>query len=301
MLQELPPLNALRSFEAAARLQSITLAAQELYVTHGAISKQVRLLESFLGFSLFVRQHRQLALTDEGRQYLPQVQAALQTLANATAELKRQSLKAQTLAINVLPSLTINWLIPRMEEFKSRFPQLYVDLTIGDFAVDFANGRYDIAIRSATSEPQGMNVIKLMDEELCLVCSPLLAPELKRPGDINKVTLLKHTTRPELWPYWARQLGITLTTEQKFGVEHFYMLSQAAASGMGAALIPRFFIEDQLKAGTLVIPFEAPFVSPYSYYLLTPKSSSLPRKSALFIDWLLSEFAPYRLKPNSGK
>jgi len=72
------------------------------------------------------------------------------------------------------------------------------------------------------------------------------------------------------------------------------MLSQAAASGMGAALIPRFFIEDQLKAGTLVIPFEAPFVSPYSYYLLTPKSSSLPRKSALFIDWLLSEFAPYR-------
>lgn len=294
MYSELPPLNALRAFEAAARLQSMTLASKELHVTHGAISKQIRILEEYLGFALFVRLHKKVGLTDEAQRYLPHVQAALQTLSSATGDLRRQSTRPQTLAINVLPSLTINWLIPRMEQFKSLHHHLYVDLSIGDFAVDFNQGRYDIAIRSSTVIPKGVNYIKLMDEDLCLVCAPSLAPKLKTIADINHVTLLKHTTRPELWDYWAKKVGLVLTQEQTFGVEHFYMLSQAAASGMGAALIPRFFIEEQLSNGSLVIPFDAPFISPYAYYLLTPKSPSLPLKVQAFIDWLLEIFAPYR-------
>ncbi|WP_372930538.1 LysR substrate-binding domain-containing protein [Shewanella putrefaciens] len=294
MYSELPPLNALRAFEAAARLQSMTLASKELHVTHGAISKQIKILEEYLGFALFVRLHKKVGLTDEAQRYLPHVQAALQTLSSATGDLRRQSTRPQTLAINVLPSLTINWLIPRMEQFKSLHPHLYVDLSIGDFAVDFNQGRYDIAIRSSTVIPKGVNYIKLMDEDLCLVCAPSLAPKLNTVADINHVTLLKHTTRPELWDYWAKKVGLVLTQEQTFGVEHFYMLSQAAASGMGAALIPRFFIEEQLSNGSLVIPFDAPFISPYAYYLLTPKSPSLPLKVQAFIDWLLEIFAPYR-------
>ncbi|MCU7998012.1 LysR family transcriptional regulator [Shewanella sp. SM101] len=294
MFAELPPLNSLRAFEAAARLQSMTLASKELHVTHGAVSKQIRVLEDYLGFALFVRLHKKVGLTDEAKRYLPHVQAALQTLSSATSDLRRQPTKPQTLAINVLPSLTINWLIPRMEQFKSRHPHLYVDLSIGDFAVDFSQGRYDIAIRSSTVIPKGANYIKLMDEDLCLVCAPSLAPKLQNIEDINHVTLLKHTTRPELWEYWAEKVGLTLTQAQTFGVEHFYMLSQAAASGMGAALIPRFFIEEQLANGSLVIPFDAPFTSPYRYYLLTPKSPSLPLKAQAFIEWLLEIFAPYR-------
>ncbi|AVV82836.1 LysR family transcriptional regulator [Shewanella putrefaciens] len=172
MYSELPPLNALRAFEAAARLQSMTLASKELHVTHGAISKQIRILEEYLGFALFVRLHKKVGLTDEAQRYLPHVQAALQTLSSATGDLRRQSTRPQTLAINVLPSLTINWLIPRMEQFKSLHPHLYVDLSIGDFAVDFNQGRYDIAIRSSTVIPKGVNYIKLMDEDLCLVCAP---------------------------------------------------------------------------------------------------------------------------------
>ncbi|MCP3127591.1 LysR substrate-binding domain-containing protein [Shewanella sp. KJ2020] len=294
MFPDLPPLNALRAFEAAARLQSMTLASKELHVTHGAISKQIKILEDYLGFALFVRLHKKAGLTDEAKRYLPHVQAALQTLSSATGDLRRQSAVPQSLAINVLPSLTINWLIPRMEQFKSRYPHLYVDLSIGDFAVDFSQGRYDIAIRSSTVIPKGVNYIKLMDEDLCLVCAPSLAPKLQCIEDINSVTLLKHTTRPELWEYWAEKVGLKLTQEQTFGVEHFYMLSQAAASGMGAALIPRFFIEDQLANGSLVIPFDANFISPYAYYLLTPKSPSMPLKVQAFIDWLLEIFAPYR-------
>jgi len=294
MFSDLPPLNALRAFEAAARLQSMTLASKELHVTHGAISKQIKILEDYLGFALFVRLHKRVGLTDEAKRYLPHVQAALQTLSSATGDLRRQSAVPQSLAINVLPSLTINWLIPRMEQFKSRHPHLYVDLSIGDFAVDFSQGRYDIAIRSSTVIPKGVNYIKLMDEDLCLVCAPSLAPKLQCIEDINSVTLLKHTTRPELWEYWAEKVGLKLTQEQTFGVEHFYMLSQAAASGMGAALIPRFFIEDQLANGSLVIPFDANFISPYAYYLLTPKSPSMPLKVQAFIDWLLEIFAPYR-------
>lgn len=294
MFPDLPPLNALRAFEAAARLQSMTLASKELHVTHGAISKQIKILEDYLGFALFVRLHKRVGLTDEAKRYLPHVQAALQTLSSATGDLRRQSAVPQSLAINVLPSLTINWLIPRMEQFKSRHPHLYVDLSIGDFAVDFSQGRYDIAIRSSTVIPKGVNYIKLMDEDLCLVCAPSLAPKLQCIEDINSVTLLKHTTRPELWEYWAEKVGLKLTQEQTFGVEHFYMLSQAAASGMGAALIPRFFIEEQLANGSLVIPFDADFTSPYGYYLLTPKSPSMPLKVQAFIDWLLEIFAPYR-------
>lgn len=294
MFTDLPPLNALRAFEAAARLQSMTLASKELHVTHGAISKQIRVLEDYLAFALFVRLHKKVLLTDEAKRYLPHVQAALQTLSSATSDIRRQPTQPQSLAINVLPSLTINWLIPRMEQFKSRHPHLYVDLSIGDFAVDFSQGRYDIAIRSSTVAPKGANYIKLMDEDLCLVCAPSLASKLQSIEDINRVTLLKHTTRPELWGYWAEKVGLELTQEQTFGVEHFYMLSQAAVSGMGAALIPRFFIEEQLANGSLVIPFNAPFTSPYSYYLLTPKSPSLPLKAQAFIDWLLEIFAPYR-------
>lgn len=294
MYPHLPPLNALRAFEASARLMSFTLAAKELFVTHSAISKQVKILEDFVGMPLFIRQHRSLKLTDEGERYFVHAQGALQTINNATSDLISQPLRTQTLAINVLPSLTISWLIPRLEEFKSRYPHLYVDLSIGDFEVDFNKVNYDIAIRSSTSVPKAANVLTLMDEDLCLVCSPELTAKLKCLDDINQMTLLQHTTRPGLWQLWADSLDVNLTTEKKFGVEHFYMLSQAAVSGMGVALIPRFFIEDELKTGKLVIPFEADFTSPYRYYLLTPKSSNLPLKVQSFIDWLLELFSPYR-------
>ncbi len=294
MYSNLPPLNSLRAFESAARLMSFTLASKELFVTHGAISKQVRILEEYVGTPLFIRQHRSIRLTDEGEMYFVSIQSALQTINIASADLMIQPLQAQTLAINVLPSLTISWLIPRMEQFKSRFPHLYVDLSIGDFDVDFSSAKYDIAVRSATSAPKGANVMKLMDEDLCLVCSPEMSLQLTSLETINQMTLLKHTTRPDLWNVWAEDVGIKLTTENKFGVEHFYMLSQAAASGMGVALIPRFFIEDELASGKLVIPFDAKFTSPYSYYLLTPKSSNLSSKVQSFIDWLLEIFQPYR-------
>ncbi|WP_019616531.1 transcriptional regulator GcvA [Psychromonas ossibalaenae] len=294
MHSSFPPLNSLLAFESASRHLSFSRAADELFVTHGAISKQIKGLENHLGVALFLRSHRKLALTDDGKRYLPQIQSALQTISHATDEIKSQQMHAQTLAINVLPSLTINWLIPRMEEFKQRYPHLYVDLSIGDFAVDFEQTRCDIAIRSATRSPKDCSYIKLMDEDLCLVCAPQLAAQLKSIDDINHMTLLKHTTRSELWPYWSEKVGLTLTAQQQFGMEHFYMLSQAAASGMGVALIPRFFIEEQLADGSLVIPFSSSFISPYSYYVLTPKSANLPLKAQVFIDWLLELFSPYR-------
>lgn len=294
MHSDLPPLNSLLAFTSAARHLSFTKAAEELFVTHGAISKQVKGLEKYLSVPLFIRQHKKLRLSDEGKQYLPKIYDALQTISQATNEIKSQHMCAQTLSINVLPSLTINWLIPRMGEFKARYPHLYVDLSIGDFKIDFNKNHYDIAIRSTTSEPKETNYIKLMDEDLCLVCAPQLRSKLNQIEDINQMTLLKHTTRPELWPYWSKEVGLNLTAEKTFGVEHFYMLSQAAANGMGVALIPRFFIEEQLANGSLVIPFSLDFKSPYSYYVLTPKSSNLPLKAQVFIDWLLEIFSSYR-------
>ena len=300
----LPPLNALRAFESAARHLSFTRAGEELFVTHGAISKQIKTLESYLNVSLFTRQHKQLSLTPEGERYLRHISSALQSIGQATEELRSQPGITQALSINVLPSLTINWLIPRLEEFKARHPHLYVDLSIGDFQVDFKRDKYDVAIRSATVRPSHCHVLKLMDEDLCLVCAPQLAEQIKTLKDINRQTLLKHTTRPELWPLWAEKVGLRLTTDKMLGMEHFYMLSQAAVSGMGLALIPRFFIEKELAEGSLVIPLDTQFISPYSYYVLTPnaaksegaepRASEQPLKAQAFIDWLLEIFAPYR-------
>ena len=294
MYPKLPPLNALRTFEAAARHVSFSLAAKELHVTHGAVSKQVKGLEEYLAIPLFLRQHGRLQLTDEGRCYLTHIQSALQIINNATVDIQAHLLGTQSLAINVLPSLSLGGLIPRLEEFKSLYPNLYVDLSIGDHPVDFSQSHYDIAIRTATSEPQGVNFIKLMDEDLCLVCSPQIAEQMNTLNDINDMVLLKHTLRPNMWQLWSQALGLKLTTEKKFGMAHFYMLKQAAVSSMGVALIPRFHIEEQLADGSLVIPFAVSFTSPYSYYLLTPKSSNCPFKVQAFIDWILQVFAPYR-------
>lgn len=294
MFPNLPPLNSLRVFACAANHLSFTLAAKELHVTHGAISKQIKLLEEYLGLDLFLRQHRSLQLTDEGNRYLVQIKTALQSISNATDEIKTRRFREQSLSINVLPSLSLSGLIPSLEEFKSRYPNLYVDLSIGDFAVNFSQTHYDIVIRSATSKPHGVNSIKLMDEDLCLVCSPEIAKKMHTLEDINQMTLLKHTLRQNMWQEWSQAIGIELTTDKKFGMAHFYMLSQAAVSGMGIALIPRFFIEQQLADGTLVIPFSAQFISPYSYYLLMPKSNNYSYKVQVFIDWLLDLFAPYR-------
>ncbi|WP_428637040.1 transcriptional regulator GcvA [Shewanella sp.] len=290
----LPPLNALRAFEAAARHLSFTRAGEELFVTHGAISKQIKSLETYLNISLFQRQHKQLCLTPEGERYLRHISSALQSISQSTQELISQPVLAQALSINVLPSLTINWLIPRLEEFKARHPHLYVDLSIGDFQVDFTQDKYDVAIRSATARPRHCHVLKLMDEDLCLVCSPQLAKQIHSLEDINQMTLLKHTTRPGLWALWADEVGLNLTTDKMLGMEHFYMLSQAAVSGMGLALIPRFFIEKELAEGSLVIPLSTSFISPYAYYVLTPKANERPLKAQAFIDWLLEIFAPYR-------
>ncbi|PKG38291.1 transcriptional regulator GcvA [Psychromonas sp. Urea-02u-13] len=300
-MNNLPPLNSLRTFESAARHLSFTLAAKELFVTHGAVSKQIKTLEQYLDLPLFIRLHRKLQLTDEAKQYLPKIQAALQSINSATIALQEQPLRLQRLAINVLPSLSISWLIPRLEQFKSSHKNLYVDLSIGDGAVDFAQNSYDIVIRSATTKPQGCNAIKLMDEDLCLVCSPTLAKQMKCLDDINNMTLLKHTLRPTMWQQWSNTVGQVITTEKKFGMEHFYMLSQAAVSSMGIALIPRFFIEQQLSDGSLVLPFDKPYTSPYSYYLLTQQSANHATKVQLFIDWMLVLFAPYRNDENQRR
>ncbi len=290
MFRNLPPLNAVRTFESAARHLSFTLAAKELCVTQGAVSKQIKLLEQYLGVPVFLRLHQGLELTNEGAAFLPCAHKSLQVLKEGTAKLIASPCVNQTLSINVLPSLTISWLIPRLEEFKSLYPKLAVDVTIGDFPVDFSLHQFDVAIRSAIGPPVGVLAQKLMQEELCLVCSPKLAAELTTPEALNHVTLLQHSTRPGLWEYWAEQLGIDLRQDGMLRFEHFYMLSQAAVKGLGAALIPRFFIERELAEQLLVMPLNLEFVSPYSYYLITPKNQSQVFKVQVFNQWLQEQF-----------
>ncbi len=290
MVRRLPPLKALCAFEAAARHRSFTRAAQELGVTQGAISKQIALLENSLNVHLLERGKRQVTLSREGEGYLPSVAAALDMIAQATDEIAHGQSRRELLTINILPSLSSRWLIPLLDDFRHSHPHIRVKLAIGDGPIDFAASDADIAIRAARSNLwKRLHAEPIMGEELLPVLSPALklSTPLESPADLARHTLLQHTSRPDMWPQYLRAMGIR-NPKMKYdlGFEHFFMLIQAAADGLGVALIPRFLIAKELKERSLEVAFTRPYQSPYRYYFVCPRHTLDQKKICLFRDWL---------------
>jgi LysR family glycine cleavage system transcriptional activator len=290
MIQKLPPLKALASFEAAARHKSFTRAAEELGVTQGAVSKQVQLLEEALGVKLFTRAAKRVALTREGETLLPSVVSAFDMLRQSADQITRGGGRTELLTINILPSLSSRWLIPLLNDFRRAYPRVGVQVTIGDGPVDFADNNADIAIRSARkNEWRRLHAEPLMDEELLPVCSPALLrlQPLATAADFSRHTLLQHTSRAEMWREYLAAMGVrTQPVRHDLGFEHFFMLIQAAADGLGVALIPRFLIARELAEGTLAIAFAKPYTSPYRYYFVCSRPALELRKVRQFRDWL---------------
>jgi LysR family glycine cleavage system transcriptional activator len=291
MARSLPPLNALQSFEAAARLGSITAGAEELHVTHGAISRQVRALEEWTGVTLFERAGRRVQLTEAGRAYLDAVRPALDSIAEATRRLADAG-GDSALAVNALPTFTMRWLLPRLTRFQRRRPGVEIRLVSSDQPLAGA-GAFDVAIRRGPGPWPGCVARPFLSEWELPVCSPALLAQrpIKRPADLAKHTLLHAETRPDAWRRWLAAAGVPKLVAEKQRFDHFYLALQAASDGLGVALGPLPILADDLAAGRLVAPLAGPLSPARGYAWVVPESRSRDAVVRAFCAWLDEEGA----------
>lgn len=293
--RRIPPLPALRAFEAAARLRNFRKAAEELCVTKSAVSHQVQALEDYLGHRLLSRSTREVSLTEAGRALLPEVQEALDRLAAAVARLRPPPADGP-LTISVLPTFAVRWLIPRLVDFRRRHPDIDVRLDTSLEVVEFADSDIDLAIRYGRGDWPGLHCDRLIAESLIPVCSPALleGPEpLKEPADLARQVLLQNSAHPEDWQLWLTAAGVTGIDPHR-GPHFAYseLLLRAAAEGMGIALARRHLVEDDLKAGTLVAPFDFAYARGCRYWLVCPPAALADPRVAAFRDWILGQIDP---------
>lgn len=304
MSRRLPPLNALRAFEAAGRNLSFSKAATELNVTPAAVSHQIKGLEEHLGLPLFRRGPRRLLLTDAGQRLLPGVRQAFAGLSEAIAEVE-DSAEDDVLTISVVPSLASKWLLPRMERFRRANPDLDVRLDASSHVVDFARETdVDLALRHGTGDYPGLEVERLTGGRLLPVCSPKLLEgdrPLREPRDLRHHTLLHvpwglcGSTEPD-WCDWLKTAGVDdVDTERGPRFNHSSYAIQAAIEGHGVALADEVLVSDDLAAGRLVHPFGQGVsgATPFAYFLVYPPHKGKLKRVQAFRTWLIEEIRAY--------
>jgi LysR family glycine cleavage system transcriptional activator len=252
-----PSLNALRAFEATARLGSMTAAADELFVTHGAVSRHLRALEEQLGIGLLKRGGAATELTPDGARLAEGLATAFRLIQESI-----EKLKPGPLTLSCSASVMMHWLIPRIGAFHEAHPQIEVQLNMNHGRVDFLRDNIGVAIRNTMVEaPAGTQVRELMVERVGPVCSPdyLRTAGLASTADLARARLLSTKTRLAAWQEWAAAAGQTgppgPSGEGAELYEHFYLLIQAAACGLGMAVVPEMLVQDELRSGRLVAPF----------------------------------------------
>lgn len=256
-MRKLPPLNAVRTFEAAARHVSFTNAADELHVTHGAVSRQVALLEEWFGVKLFRRAPSQLSLTDAGQVYFREVTAILDRLALASMDMK-QHVAPAVLRVNAPPTFTMRWLIGRISAFQRKRPDVELRLTTSLGLINASDLSSDVAIRGEQPPMPGWQSIHFMTEFIAPVCHvDLLAREpLATPNDLTRHTLITYLTEPYDWRQWLHSAGGEMSSGQTtLRFEQMYFALQATQERMGVGLYPLFLVIDELVAGRLCLPF----------------------------------------------
>ena len=297
MTRRLPPLNALRAFEAAARHLSFTRAAQELHVTPAAISHQIKALEEHLGQALFRRLNRMLLLTDAGQLLLPSLSEGFDRLAEAVDRLERTRGRG-TLVVSIAPSFASKWLVPRLERFAAACPEVDVQVSANMMPVDLHRDAVDVAIRFGFGDYPGVEVVKLFDEAVAPLCAPWLLdgdPPLSRPEDLRHHTLLHDdsaridATAPD-WRMWLKASGVEDVDPSRG--PHFSFADhamQAAIEGAGVVLGRLALAERDLAAGRLVKPFALSLPIGPSYYILATEGGLRRPEVVAFRDWMLAE------------
>ncbi len=300
----LPSLNGLRAFEAAARHLSFTRAAAELNVTQTAISHQIRRLEEQLGIRLFARGNRALVLTHEAQDYLPSVRSAFEDLRRATARLLRPD-RDDVLTVSSTASLAAKWLVTRVAAFQDTHPGIEVRITTSAHLVDFRREEVDMAVRYGRGVWPGLRAQWLMAEDIFPVCSPALlnaVRPLRRPEDLAHHTLLHTTVSREDWQLWltAAGLPVTLATRRGLSFDQSFMATQAAMDGLGVALGRTRFVEADIAAGRLVVPFDVVLPADAGFYVVAPEETADAPKIVLFREWLLGSVTPGTVAPAPG-
>ncbi|MGX9189737.1 LysR family transcriptional regulator [Stenotrophomonas sp. Ker107b] len=285
----LPPLNALRSFEAAARLGGVGRAAEALHVTHGAISRQLRLLEEHLGVALFQREGRGLRLTRAGEDLQAACEGAFDQIREAVVALKRQQ-RPEALVLGCSGSILARWMIPRLQALQSALPQLPLHWSAQDGSFTAEQQGLDAVLLLAQPPwPRGWQVRELAPERVGVVVSPQHPAAVRLahqpPSSLLGESLLHTTSRPQAWPAWALSHGLEPAQLQLgSGFEHLYYLLEAAVAGLGVAIAPEPLVADELAAGRLLAPWGFGATGGF-WVLATPEGAADPRVDAL-AGWL---------------
>jgi LysR family glycine cleavage system transcriptional activator len=290
-MRRLPPLKSLRAFEAAARHGSLTAAADELGVTHSAVSQQIKLLEAFFGQKLFAKNGRNIALAPHARAYLEDVRSCFDRLALASDQLAERGSR-RIIRVNATPSFAMRWLIPRLSSFQLQYPRVEVRVaTSASDTIDQLGEGYDVIIRRDVMVRDGCVCQRFLDDISTPVAAPALAglTQMRSPAGLLGLPLLHLRSRPDAWVRWFRIAGVPIT-ETLSGPfhEHFFLSLQAAIAGLGVALAPKVLVEDDLEAGRLSQPFPDLVLPGSGFFALFGDKSGRDRDLEQFVAWLTS-------------
>ena len=289
MARRLPPLNSLKCFEAAGRLLSFTDAANELNVTQAAISHQIKVIEEYLGVSLFDRYPRKLALTEQGKALLPEVTEAFDRVSAVIGTLGEEHY-SRTINVRLGPSFAARWLSPRLKYFWVQHPDIDLCLFHSNAATDFEREQMDIAITYGKGNWPGLVADKLLSLDFFPVCSPAFMEKDKPLTELDNLryyTLL-HDVNHECWHDWLDLAEVgEVRPEKGVIIDDTNVLIQAAIDGQGIALGSSAFIQELLDSGKLIKPFDIELVNEYAYYVVCPQSHLNNPAVQAFKDWLL--------------
>jgi len=292
-MADLPPLDALRVFEAAARRLSFAAAAEELHLTASAVSHRIKALEEQLGITLFERLTRRVALTPAGRAYAAAVADALIILREATRRLGAEA--NRPLTVSVTPLFGARWLLPRLARFEAAHPGLSVRLISTTRLANFTADGVDCGVRFGRGTWAGLAVHRLMPLDYVPVCAPALlkgAGALRNPADLARYTLLHYDAAPDAWRMWLLAAGANeVDPDSGVVLSDMTATMQAAMDGIGVAISDRKFIARELKQRRLVAPFALDAPSGGAFYFVYPENRAADRRIALFRDWVMAEIA----------
>jgi LysR family glycine cleavage system transcriptional activator len=278
-------LNGIKAFEAAARTGSFAAAGAELNVSAAAVSRMVHLLEERLGVALFERKANRLATTAAGRAYQSGLTPIFDALASLTAQVTAPS-SVRVLTIGVGPTFAMKWLIPRLTDFQKEEPDIDVRITTGGAAAPFGED-WSCGIKLGDGEWPGLIAEPLFAADLLPVCTPRLAAQLKRPGDLRGPSLLRVAHAAEDWPLWLKAAGVARVAARGPLFQFYGQALQAAVDGLGVAMGIRPYIDDDLAAGRLVAPFALSVPKGMRWYLVYRSFQTDQRDFAAFRRWIV--------------
>lgn len=290
LLMKIPPLNPLKVFEVVARTNNLTLAASELNVSQSAVSRQVAVLEEYLGVQLFARERVGVRLTEVGETYARRIGPAFEEISAATAFIT-QKYSNNVIRLRTYTTLTARWLIPRLPHFKAQYPDVEVSILNSNAPLDFGVEKCDLAIVLGAGGWPDADATLMLEDIVEPVCAPGFIEGAATSEGLRGKRLLVSKYRKDDWPRWLAHAGMTdvFDTAEKMVFSSSILTWQAAMDGLGIAIGQQHMLDSEFQAGRLVRPFARPLRTGQGHYIVTPALQRHSDKIAAFKDWLMRE------------